>query len=253
MIVRANTLIVPKYAYGWRRPSPSDNPFQNFTLPSGIRGLIDGIVAEVPAGTDIEPVYGSTGYVNDWDLNCVTVGRYRPPTYLRYLYDFGYNVKPDPSVGWGSVWARIEHDMILQSLSGDVFFPNMFDVGEEVIAPREFGTFCSCWIKSVGVDNTLHSFSMKIKVRTQRGCAVNITEYEAGADGIVTVGIKNANPFAVNALRISDNTYQVLAEGGLSLPAGEFDLIVKGTWASGAAMAALLFKMNIDVELPYGL
>lgn len=233
MIVPARSLVVPVAYHGWLRPPTYYIPL-NFRLPNGIGGLVNGIVEEVPAGTDIKPESNpATDYLQ---LNCQTVGRYRPPSYLKFerpIYD-----------GSGSLFTS---DMELKDVAGN----NIQLLAAAGAMQGIFGTFFSIsaarttaagWVRDV------------FTVRSVRSAVFEITDYEEGTDGIVTPVIQTGNPFAVKAFRLSDQTYQVLANCGIEIPAGVSQFTLYTTWASGTiSPLATLGNFRISIEVPYGL
>ena len=241
MIVANRSIIIPENEHGWYRPidtisQPDD---RNFTYPTGEKGIISGIVTEVPAGTDIKPFLNP--YQQSTTLNCTTIRRYMPPTRV--------TLNPEWSGVGGLVTLNtgdFEHDMVCIDQGGNPFYPYVIAANNT----RCFGTFFIVSISNSGVGT---SREVQILTNTQRSASIELTEYEGGGDGVVTFQIMNGNPYPVKAFRRSDSTYQIVNNAGVAIGAGTTDVRALVTWSSGLPAIDFLIKLRISPEIPYGL
>lgn len=237
MIVPARSIIVPVSAIGWKRPfaASSGSVDRNYSFPDGKPGLISGIVAEVPAGSDIKPYLSDT---TNTQVNCQLVLRYAPPSFLKLTFGVGgYNP------------FTFEHDMVCQGMDGrqiEFIRPNP---GAEGI----FGTFFE-FFHATTLASAINLRTFRYEYRTQRDAYLEVVEYEQGVDGICNVVINNSYAEPVNAYRLSDGTWQVLTKGRLILRAGAGRVDITYTWNNGLIDAMdTVAKLQVTPEIPYGL
>ncbi len=241
MIVNDRQLVACRHCFGYSRYGGSWEQGRNFTYPDGRPGLINGLVAEVPAGTDITP-FNSLINQGSSDINCQSLSIYVPPTTIDYYLEMG-GANPSP------VMTRVDTDLKMYDMAGGLI--NLFG---DLFARRHCGSF-SYFMGGINGGGTF-SVSPKeilINYKSPRGGTIEIVEYEQGADGIVTAEILTGAPYAVQALRLSDQTQQILAKGGLALPAGAGQIKIRISWASGLPATALLAKIRFSIEVPYGI
>lgn len=239
MIVNAPQLIVPRSHWGWSRYGAVwEGP--NFLYPDGKAGYINGIVEEVPAGTDIVPRFPVLGNSND--TNCQSVSRYLPPSSINfYLEISGQN--PSPCM------TRCETDCKIYDMAG-----GLIDLVGALQGRCHMGTFSYLMASLAGnVDLSVSPRTAVVQYKSPKGGALELVEYEQGGDGIVTIEIKTGNPYAVKARRLSDQTDQIVPAGGIYLPAGAGEIKIGVAWASGLPALQSLAKFKYSIEVPYGI
>ena len=233
MIVAADSLIAPISNRGWERPLFTDYD-RNFSFPNGYPGLIQGIVTKVPKGSDIFPY---SAFVSDVENpNCQLVSVYTPPNKVVF----------SATVGGAAVRSfGCEHDAVIKDMGG-----SDIDFFRDGVRQGCFGTFSKY---RMGVTYGANVVDIVVTYGGVRGGVFFVDEYEGGADGVVTVDIRDGSPYAVKALRLSDNTYQVLANGGLVLTPGYGSFNIRATWAGAATCTDVVYKCKYIPEIPYGL
>jgi len=240
MIIAARTLIVPVHEKGWARPFLTGigiTPDRNFSYPGGQPGVISGIANEVMSGCDITPYAPLVG-VGGGDLaNCVTLRAYAPPTSVRVEIPVYVGAGNIPGVG-----NRIlTHDAVLMLQDGTRHNPWTTNTW--------FGTFF--YIETYTVSITATYLKIRIEYKTQRAMSIAIASYEGGSSGIITNSISGAS-FPVMAIRLSDNTQQVIANGGITVQ-GEGEIYLDATCAGAWVTGDVIANIECRPEIPYGL
>jgi len=241
MIVNSWQLITVRNNFAFSRYGASWEKGRNFTYPDGKPGLINGLVAEVPAGTDIAPfnalLDGSTT-----DPNCQSLSRYTPPSHIDFFMEIGGHL---PS----RVMTSCTTDAKMYDMAGGIV--DLFSVAMPRMHCGSFSYLMGGIVGGGGFDVTPKEINIDYK--SPRGGALEVVEYEQGSDGIVTLEIMTGAPHAIQARRLSDQSNQILAKGGLTLPAGSGQVKLKVGWASGSPSSALLAKLRFSIEVPYGI
>ena len=233
MIVRANSLVMPISQFGYLRPLELGGD-RNFTYPDGDGGLISGLVANVPAGTDIYP-YNGMAVLNS--PNCQTITHYEPPRNVKFSGTLTGYIRAH----------NFEHDAVFTSQGGtQINIWNSVDYDQVI-----YGTFFQIRIRSQSMTATTSRVSYWYK--SSKGCVAVIDEYEQGAAGIVDVGFEGLTVSPVSALRLSDDTFQVLPKGQMYLPAGEGTFYILATCAGAWVNGDKVYAFSINPEIPYGL
>lgn len=231
MIVGNRSLIIPKSESGWDRLWLV--PTRNFSYPDSRAGLISGCVAVVPGGSDITPFLPA----NTW--NSIQILRYNPPTSLALEHEYSNSFDE----------SRWVHDADFRDMAGALFFPERINAYQ-----RFFGTFANIVIDpDESGKPAANSYSYLIKYNLQRGGFVSVYEYEQGGDGVVTPSLQGGVVSPVKAFRVSDGTWQILSEGGMTLPAGTGEFWFNCSWSSGVFATQMTAKLRFSVEVPYGL
>lgn len=241
MIINGPQLVAPRTHWGYSRYGGAWERNSNYVLPNGQKALINGLVTEVPAGTDIAPHSDLLGSLAD--INCQSVARYTPPSAIDYY------LAADGMFSSPKVQTRCVTDAKLYDMGG-----GLIDLFGSYSQRMHCGSF-SYLMGGVQGGSPLSTSpaTLLVEYKSPRGGFLELVEYEQGGDGIVTVEILSGNPYAVKALRLSDSTTQVMAACGIILPAGAGQLKIRITWASGLPAGQLVAKFKYSIEVPYGI
>lgn len=221
---------MPLEQWGYARPLLNGQD-RNYSDPQGRPVLISGLVSTVRSGSDIFP------FVNAGTLspNCITLSGYMPPTYVSYIVQYG---SPETKT--------LEHDARFLDANGVILNP-WSSVGSQVY----YGSFFAIQYSKV---QAINSIRITFTVNTQRTCLATVENYEGGGDGVVTAAFSGGATLATSALRLSDNSYQVLANGGISIAPGRSVFYFAITWSTGSIFPSdILTKVRFLPEVPYGL
>ena len=256
MILRKPALIAPILNEAYARPL-SDmylewlNIDRNYQTPRGNAGLISGLVSRVPEGTDLNP------YVNlSNNPGCFEVGQYVPPTFGAIVYRIRHEYTASVPVFKGDCW-KIDTDGMIRTLGGTV--PNWLN--GEFRQTYNYWCFLGTGLRvkltrqPIGNINTVGGQTHVFRVTSERGVFIRIDEYEPGATGIMTIAFQGGYLVNVVGNRQSDNTAQVLTNGGVSLPPGTHTVMLNiknGTaLADGSTVTDALIRFEYDLTDVY--
>lgn len=241
MLVNGPQLVAPRTHWGYSRYGGTWERDSNYVLPNGQKALINGLIAEIPAGTDIAPHSDRLGSLVD--INCQSVARYTPPSAIDYY------LAADGTLSPAKVQTRCVTDAKLYDMGGGLI--DLFGAYSPRMHCGSF-SYLMCFVEG-GTHLNTSPATIHVDYKSPRGGFLELVEYEQGGDGIVTVEILSGNPYAVKALRLSDSTTQVMAACGIILPAGAGQLKIRITWGSGLPATQLVCKFKYSIEVPYGI
>lgn len=235
MILRSPAIVCPRQKYGWERPLNAGQG--NYKL-NGLYGEISGIAERLPAGADINPFVSAGVSPNP---GCMLVGVYTPPTRvaigIQYDAQWAYRLTTDAKL-------TDEAGNKLHGTDGQWEFGSFFDY-------VRFGT--PFGITPVGVTVVSpNNFRAEFLVKAMRGAVFRITEYEEGPGGVVTVSLESDDVSPSVALRVADQTQQILTAGQCYCRPGATKVIVDFATA-GSITAGMVFIAECEFEIPYGL
>ena len=245
MIVAAPAIIVPRSYKGWR----SGNI--NYQLPGGEYGSIQGMVATVPAGTEIDLTRdGNEGSVDGrTTFGCVDILKYQSPNvalmtlYLMYAY-----------TGNPSVLASLSHDGLFLLRGGSIL-----DTGREynIAMSNGSGEICIGTFARVKINAAVTFsggiFEVPLLVKSQRACGISIKEFGSNYDmGANDCELTKVSPAAssVKNERTGANVLKPYAAAYLN--AGETEVGLRYSWSNNVNFSGRVMVAQIWFEVPYG-